>query len=124
MTNIEARALALVNAVQKDRWPEIDRDFHMHEVENSTPFIALCRAIEARDAFRHKVSERMLNLMSAYGVSREDVADFIIAKPDPLVEAIKALQDGRAGQDAQSYAACLKNELASRGLEIREINNG
>lgn len=117
MTDIEARALALVNVVQKDRWPEIDRDFHMHEVENSAPFIALCRAIEARDAFRHKVSERMLNLMSAYGVSREDVADFIIAKPDPLVEAMIECGFG----DSSNAADDIRAALAKRGLEIRKV---
>lgn len=83
MTDIEARALALVNEVavkfRVPPWDSIDRRSFLEDV--------LCHAIEAHDAFRQEVSERMLNLMSAYGVSREDVADFIIQpKTDPLAE--------------------------------------
>lgn len=39
-------------------------------------------------------------------------------KPDPLVEAIRALQDGRAGSTPESYAACLRAELASQGIKL------
>jgi hypothetical protein len=115
MSDIEARALALVNEVGFIEYASF------YDVDEAELRDTILHLIRERDAFRQEVSERMLNLMSAYGVSREDVADFIIAKPDPLVEAVKALQDGRSGSDPESYAACLRNELKSRGLEIREV---
>lgn len=118
MSDIEARALALVNKVGFTDYASF---YDVDEVELRDTILHLIRE---RDAFRQEVSECMLNLMSAYGVSREDVADFIIQpKTDPLVEVVKALQDGRSGSDPESYAACLRNELKSRGLEIRETKH-
>lgn len=84
-------------------------------------FPALCRAIEAHEAFAQRVSNRMLDIMAAYGVSKEDVNDFIIAKPDPLVEAMSEAMCGIAGEDYRESAEAFRAALASRGLEIRKV---
>lgn len=81
MTNIEKKALALVNA-------EIDRD----PTSNGSPeYAALCRAIEQHEAFRQEVSDAISELSSEYTSMGSYYADklepFIIAKPDPLAEA-------------------------------------
>lgn len=38
-----------------------------------------------------------------------------------IVDAMYDLEDGRSGASTESYAACLRNALAARGFEIREI---
>jgi len=45
-------------------------------------------------------------------------------KPDPLVEVLDAMKDGRAGPTTESYAACLRAALDALGFEIREKNDG
>lgn len=45
-------------------------------------------------------------------------------KPDPLVEVLEAMKDGRAGPTTESYAACLRAALDALGFEIREKNDG
>ena len=67
MTNIEQKALELVNEVCRERgrpeWMEIERS-------NSTCEDALCRAIEQHEAFRQEVSGRDERLGEAlYGLS-------------------------------------------------------
>jgi hypothetical protein len=54
-----------------------------------------------------------------------DLPKFIIPKPkpDPLVEVLEAMKDGRAGPTTESYAACLRAALDALGLEIREKAN-
>ena len=116
MTEIERKALALVNEVERqeglsDLTPRIMRGLVMDE--------ALCRAIEQHEAFRQEVSDAV-----------EEYADrdthapitylgrFIIAKPDPLVEALNDMKDGRAGPTTESYAACLRAAIEKRGGKI------
>ncbi len=87
----EQKALALLREVEDERGttssPGINRVSNNHE--------ALCRAIEQHEAFRQEVSdavERAVDdcghdgLRKAYVHSR--FFHFIIAKPDPLVEAL------------------------------------
>lgn len=87
MTDIEQKALALVNEVRRERglpsFELYDRTFYTEE--------ALCRAIEKHEAFRQEVSDAVEAAKRVYGGHREafDQLDrFIIAKPDPLVEAV------------------------------------
>ena len=91
MTEIEKKALALVNEVRRERglpsFELYDRTFYTEE--------ALCRAIEAHEAFRQEVSDAVESLCNTVLMShghremREMLSRrFIIAKPDPLVEAI------------------------------------
>lgn len=112
MNDVERRALALLNAAR-------DEGGSTHE--------ALCRAIEAgaaeraaHDAFRQEVSEAIEGC-ALTPAAEARLGGFIIAKPDPLVEALNDMKDGRAGPTTESYAACLRAALAKRGLEIREV---
>jgi hypothetical protein len=107
MTDIEQKALALLNEVAEERMNllagHIDREITSHE--------ALCRAIEQHEAFKQKVS---------YAI--EDVTDrdlpvavlrrFVI-ELDPLDEIMgEFLWSPKATDD-------LRAALEARGLEIR-----
>ena len=46
------------------------------------------------------------------------LAPFILPAPDPLVEALNDMKDGRAGPTTESYASCLRAALAARGGKI------
>lgn len=140
MTNIEQKALELVNEVAQDVRYEPD-DF---EEERRDVFKALCRVIEQHEAFRQEVSDAVESLCSTVFVYEEylDMRDmlrrrFIITKPDPLViearEICARVCEGwidipkdraaayRAGaHDDEADFAYVYAALAKRGLEIRE----
>ena len=111
MTDIEQKALALLNEVAEERMNllagHIDREITSHE--------ALCRAIEQHEAFKQKVS---------YAI--EDVTDrdlpvavlrrFVI-ETDPLVEAWIEATGNTVGMEPLNAA------LEARGLEIRSKAN-
>lgn len=117
MTDIEKKALALFNEVARERGAThdsvlLDRAF----VENE----ALCRAIEQHEAFRQEVSDALLVYQKAASTQQRSLiwdalTRFIIAKPDPLVEAIRemALTDAN-----QADADRLCEALAKRGGKI------
>jgi hypothetical protein len=118
MTDIEAKALALVREVLAER-DLSDKRAVRREVSPYTE--ALCRAIEAHEAFRQEVSDAVEMLIERYSRNflREHLSHFIIPKPDPLVEAIEkcAAQMHLTSEDA---ANALRAALEARGLEIRE----
>jgi hypothetical protein len=122
MTDIEQKALALVNEIEHERGedeltPRIMRGLIIDE--------ALCRAIEQHEAFRQEVSDfrqEISGAIDAYWINPPEHFDrFIIPKPkpDPLVEAIEkcAAQMHLTSEDA---ANALRAALEARGLEIRE----
>jgi hypothetical protein len=123
MTDIEQKALALVNEVSDER--AIPRWTTFYRGENG--FVeALCRAIEAHEAFKQEVSDAVeqADLLDIYGKAGAYLIlqRFIIPKPkpDPLVEAI-----GEAMQEHEVYSKyeltdSLRAALEARGLEIRE----
>lgn len=89
MTDIEQKALALVQEVQG-----FDCGVSIYHVHNAKLLRqALCRAIEQHEAFRQEVSDAV-EAAATVGSSwvKECLARFIIAKPDPLVEALKELE--------------------------------
>ena len=121
MTDIEQKALALVNKVLNERGMAgrscIDRDSYLHE--------ALCRAIEQHEAFKQEVSDVVYR--SLMSIAKNCVADaagdlsrFIIPKPkpDPLVEVIAGWTGGTV-----LLASDLRAALEARGLEIRSKND-
>ena len=128
MTEIERKALALLNEVQIEMhgnpgWYEgCNRT-------NATPVEAVCRAIEQHEAYKREVSDAVgyaIPLIETW-VGNSDEAGrkaadrlrrFIIAKPDPLVEALNDMKDGRAGPTTESYAACLRAAIEKRGGKI------
>lgn len=123
MTDIEKKALALMHEVRLERrmplrtvW--LDRPGRLsHE--------ALCRAIEQHEAFRQEVSDAVESCIMRLskgrdGLTAQTLARFIIAKPDPLVEAWLEAFPGNHIEDAREECAKISAALAARGFEIRE----
>lgn len=118
MTDIEAKALEL--------WgPGIAAEVNIHN------FAILGSAfIEMRDrheAYKQKVSDIVKAYVNGAGKNGGidewvNLKSLIIPKPnpDPLVDVLDAMKDGRAGPTTESYAACLRAALEAHGLEIRE----
>jgi hypothetical protein len=113
MNDIEAKALALVNEIERERGedeltPRIMRGLIMDE--------ALCRAIEQHEAFKQEVSDAL----EIYSPESRNPAlgRFIIPKPDPLVEVIAGWTGGTV-----LLASDLRAALEARGLEIRSKND-
>ena len=87
MTDIEQKALALVNEVAVDfrvpPWDSIDRRSFLEDV--------LCRALERHEVFRREVSDAVEAIAKAWGTADPAwgyLRRFILTKPDPLVEAV------------------------------------
>jgi hypothetical protein len=130
MTNIKEKALALLNEVLNERGMAgrscIDRDICIHE--------ALCRAIEVHEApkqeladFKQKVSDAVAEYKAdqpyIWKQSASGYFSHLILpapKPDPLVEVLDAMKDGRAGLSTESYAKCFRAALDALGFEIKE----
>ena len=118
MTEIEQKALALLNEVTPYECVNTSDACHNHLIQ------ALCRAIEAHDAFRQEVSDAVEKFKAAGTWDNwDDVASFIIAKPDPLVEVINDADDMVRKPDAPSYAEAIRAALAARGLKIVEVSH-
>jgi hypothetical protein len=117
MTDIEAKALALVNEVA------IEREGHtIHEtiMRHYSAQEALCRAIEQHEAFKQEVSDAVEGYLDGPPIERHLIIDtlrnFIIPKPkpDPLVDAWIEATGNTVGMEPLNAA------LDARGLEIRE----
>lgn len=134
MTEIERKALALALEVRADDKYRVCKEptvyFALWE--------ALCRAIEQHEAFRLEVSDAV-RVLDEFITGSEDYkrgsrtdgvhladgrsvkfARFIIAKPDPLVEAVKDILDDDSLHNAEEFSEAIRAALAKRGLEIRE----
>jgi hypothetical protein len=125
MTDIEAKALALVNEVRSE-WGltksfSIDEDF--------PEAVALCRAIEQHEAtkqefsdFRQLVSDVVRGYLDACRKLRHSVygplESFVISapKPDPLAQVLEDIGWGSDEEEVNN----LRAGLEARGLEIRE----
>ena len=108
MTDIEAKALALINA-------EIDYDPTANDAHE---YKALCRAIEQHEAFKQEVSDTLQEYIECFSPpSWHRIDRFIIPKPkpDPLVEVLKELV-----LTTRMTSGDLRAALEVRGLEIRE----
>ena len=126
MTDIEQKALALVNTVNAERsrpeWRYLERP-------KDTAAEALCRAIEQHEAFRQDVSDAVERWNIEYLLGdalRADMARFIIAKPDPLEEVIADYKRTKGGGEYatnKDMAAALRAALAARGLKIVEVGH-
>ena len=119
MTEIKKKALALVNEVAKHYRANIgEADFD--EVER-----AFYRAIEQHEAFKRGVSDAIERAFP-HGdwAPHGSLAPFILAKPDPLVEAMSEAMCGVPGEDYTQPAKDLRAALAARGLEVRKIGEG
>ena len=119
VTEIEKKALALVNEVRGGRPYTIDEA----KREYGWCFQAVCRAIEQHEAFRQEVSDaveewhgRWVGAGESHSYFMSLFARFIIAKPDPLVEAVADIGCEWEPEDANKLRAA----LAARGLKIVE----
>ena len=115
MTDIEQKALALVNEVERE---ESENELTRRIMRGLIMDEALCRAIERHEAFRQEVSDELIKqgfINASTGIGR-----FIIPKPkpDPLVEALNESGVILAGPVAKDLRAALE----ARGFEIREKN--
>ena len=83
--------------------------------------VAHARAIEQHEAFKREVSDAVEEIAKVWGTADPAwgyLRRFILTKPDPLVEALNDLKDGRAGPTTESYAACLRAAIEARGGRI------
>lgn len=92
MTEIERKALALVNEVRTERNQDLWRDVGDRKGYGMV-LEALCRAIEQHEAFRREVSDAVLDFKSCYaGYKHVTMFDrFIIPKPVDPVENVMRL---------------------------------
>ena len=112
MTEIEQKALALVNEVTGHNWEP-------RESAGLPYFKVLCRAIEQHDAFKREVSDEIAKL--GCWPDTVNLQRFILPKPvDPLVEVAEELRETYCATGAD-WAKATRAALAKRGLEIREI---
>ena len=127
MTEIEKKALALVNEVERDFG---DNSPTIRIIREDLMDEALCRAIEQHEAYKQDVSDAVEDTKfmvethcdtEALALVSNRLNRFIIAKPDPLVEVIEECDDGTYGETKAEYAAKLREALAKRGLKIVEI---
>lgn len=106
MTEIEKKALELLN----ERHSPYEYALEDHPVR------VLIRAIEQHEAFRQEVSDAVADYCGYVPPNSPShpITRFIIAKPDPLVEAWDEVLT--QALDLDEFRAA----LAKRGLEIRE----
>lgn len=113
MTEIEQKALALWNTVRsKNHEPPLG-DKRAALLCSPSGWEAINTAIEQHEQFKREVSDAIIDCGAERYLGR-----FILPKPDPLVEAIDDLKDGRAGGTTESYAACLRVAIEARGGRI------
>ena len=109
MTETEAKALALLNEFSDYEVPDLD------EAQYSTAIQALCRAIEQHEAFKREVSDAIDSSVLT-PETEAHLSRFIIAKPDPLVEAL--LETFPRANGAEGMAADLRAAIEARGGRI------
>lgn len=113
MTDIETKALALVNEVA-DGFHDVASIYDIHTAKALRS--ALCRAVEQHEAFRQDVSDAL----RGWGVVEDgmELSRFIIAKPDPLVEVFKEVDTGNGWDDEHDYADQIRAAIKKRGGKI------
>lgn len=115
MTEIEQKALALVNEVAFG-----DEPWTLDDVRGGFVFKALCRAIEQHEQFKREVSDAIERCMLG-PVAEERLSPFILPKPvDPLVEVAEELRETYCATGAD-WAKATRAALAKRGLEVRGV---
>jgi hypothetical protein len=112
--SIEAKELALLNEMRRE---------YPNASDYTVSRIALCRAIEAHEAFKQEVSDALVDYFGEHLVAEDagdTLASFVIPKPkpDPLVDVAKSL--GYFNTTAQHWAGDVRAALDALGWEIRE----
>ena len=126
MTEIERKALELVNEIERE---EIYKDFTSIHKKDIILNAALHRAIEQHEAFRQELSDAVVEAVTQIIKNGNSdcgrkanaiLSRFIITKPDPLVEAWLDAFPGNHMDDAREECEKIRSALAKRGLEIKE----
>ena len=114
MTDIEEKAVALLNEVKVERGKLVYYDVinRNHDVVHE----ALCRAIERHEAFKQEVSDAIMSQYAAMAFVPPRLKTFIITKPDPLAQVLEDIGWGSDEEEVNN----LRAGLEARGLEIRE----
>ena len=127
MTDIEAKALALVNKIERE---EGEKELTLRIMRELIMGEALCRVLEQHEAFKQEVSDVVYR--SLMSIAKNCVADaagdlsrFIIPKPkpDPLADVLEATFAASGIGSAnmpKSYPDILRVALDAIGFEIRE----
>jgi hypothetical protein len=120
VTDIEAKALALLNEIELERGATPYSKLNRHGAAE-----AIYRAIEQHEAFKQEVSDAVEALLDRFlgdglsqGVINGHLHQFIIRKPDPLVEVMK--EAGWSDRDIYNAETSLRAALDALGFEIRE----
>lgn len=114
MTDIEQKALALVNEVERE---EGENELTRRIMRGLIMDEALCRAIERHEAFRQEVSDEVSALCLGLVPARLKHLIIPAPKPDPLVDIVEWL----GGEwTPEEYVKEIRAALEARGLEIRE----
>lgn len=115
MDDIEQKALALLNAVEKDMGLYRSKALS----PDSPAEVALRRAIEQHEAFRQKVSDAVEQAQTEDWDVHPILWRFLIPKPkpDPLVEVLKEV----TWYDNEITAKELRAALKARGLTITTL---
>jgi hypothetical protein len=120
MTDIEAKALALVNEVERE---EGEKELTRRIMRGLIMDEALCRAIEQHEAFKQEVSDAVEAYLNPNNrIYSHSLNRFIIPKPkpDPLVNILLDMELSSDQEQGQHDAKYLRAKLEARGLEIRE----
>ena len=128
MTEIEQKALVLLNKVQDEQG--YVQGSRLYRRGRNVFSEALCRAIEQHEATKQELSDFRQEVSNA--IWQPDLTEdaykklhrFIIPapKPDPLVDVMKDLSWDEETA-AEEWANDLRAALEARGLEIREKND-
>jgi hypothetical protein len=120
MTDVEAKALALIN---EERAKTNNIPLSWVQVHYGATAKALCRTLEQHEAFKQEVSDAIVSEYLYAEYASERMQAFIIPKPkpDPLVEVIKAMQaEPTTYVTSEVYANRIHKKLDALGFEIRE----
>ena len=108
MTDIEKKALALLNEVRDERGFRLNVEMQREDMAQE----ALCRAIEQHEAFRQVVNCEMLEYRKwckSVGLQFPLLLErFIISKPDPLVEALAEAGYGSSEEAVYDLRAAIE----------------
>lgn len=120
---IEQKALALLNEVTTEQG---FTPYEAPNIRHTSFFKALCRTLEQHEAFRQEVSDAVENNLTAFAegtdwtpekrAAYEALAALVIAKPDPLVEALCEMDPDNMPNEAD--ADNLRAAIEKRGGRI------
>lgn len=119
MTDIEAKALAMVNEVLEGK---ALNNTLFTRLPTAVSSLVLLRAIEQHEAYKQQVSDAVEYALDTTP-DAVDLRRFIIPKPkpDPLAEAMIKWFSMK-GLSNEDHANNLRTALEARGLEIKEIS--